>query len=531
MADTGRPNILVILADDLGFSDIGSFGGEIDTPNLDALANRGTKFSNFYAAPTCSPTRSMLLTGTDNHQAGLGNMAEVMKATQDSRRGKPGYEGYLNQQVVTVATLLRNAGYHTYMAGKWHLGLDPMQSPAERGFDRSFALLHGAASHFDVRGHSVYQPIASYREGNHTVELPGNFYSSEFYTDKMIEFISSDDRDQQPFFAYLAYTAPHWPLQAPDDLIEKYKDRYITGYLPIATRRLKKLKRLELIPNDVKIHEADLMEQRWNALDSRQQQIEAKRMAVYAAMVDSMDHHIGRLVRQLKLSGQYENTLIIFLSDNGPEGVNASVRPGVGEWMKQFDNRLENMGRPTSFIDQGSDWAQAVATPFRLYKGYPTEGGTRVPAFISFPGALKAPGVSHEFASVLDITPTLLDLAQVSHPGSRYRGRMIHEPMGTSMLPYLMGRTTDIHSPGYAMGWELFGHRAIRRGDWKLLSIGTAGNRQSWSLYDLSKDISERRDLSQKYPKITSELISLWNRYEKKAGLLPPSNPKTQENL
>ena len=293
-AQTQKPNILLIVADDLGFSDTEPFGGEIHTPNLKKLATQGAVLSNFYAGPTCSVTRSMLLTGNDNHQAGIGSMSEFL---QPEQKGKPGYEGRLNDKVITIAEVLKQNGYATFMAGKWHLGGTPESIPSARGFSNSFALLQGGAAHFDSSPMFPGNYKARYLNNGKEEALPEKFYSSDFYTDKMISYLKDHREKNQPFFAYLAYTAPHWPLQAPDQYLKKYEHAYTEGYDKIREARFKKLLKLGVIPANAKINDPLLgVFKNWNQLNAQQKAEQVKTMQVYAAMIDNLDHNIGRVL-------------------------------------------------------------------------------------------------------------------------------------------------------------------------------------------------------------------------------------------
>ncbi|PHS02901.1 MAG: arylsulfatase, partial [Blastopirellula sp.] len=375
-ADT-RPNILLIVADDMGYSDIGPFGGEIDTPNLDALAKSGMLFSDFHTAPSCSPTRSMMFSGTDNHLSGLGSMGELVTPNQ---KGQPGYEGFLNDRVVSIPSLLRDAGYFTAMAGKWHLGEEPEQDPSRRGFQKAYTMLSGGTSHFDDEWmmYANYTPI--YRENGVRVHVPKGFYSSEFYTSKLIEYLDEGPADQ-PFFGYLAFTAPHDPLHAPDDWVDKYKGKYDAGYDALRQTRLKRLKELGFISQDAKAFPRLPSIKSWEEITDQQKKLESRRMEVYAAMIANIDHQIGRLFKHLKQTGQWENTLVIFLSDNGANGLYMYQYPNTDEaWVERnSDNRFENLGRQYSRMAAGPAWAQVSMTPFRMFKTFVSEGGIRSP--------------------------------------------------------------------------------------------------------------------------------------------------------
>lgn len=516
-----NPNILIILADDLGYSDIGSFGGEIHTPNLDLLAKSGIQMTSFYASPFCSPTRAMLMSGVDNHSAGYGNMGELLNPIQ---RGQPGYEGYLSKNVVAFPELLKKGGYHTSMSGKWHLGVPEELSPASRGFDKSYALVQGGASHFDQTGiitnDAKKTPIAIYREDGKAVNLPKeNFYSSDFFADKAIEYIDKNKGDGKPFFSYLAFTAPHWPLHAPDHLIKKYEKTYEVGYNKIRDARIKKMKNLGIIPQDMAIDKGHDVWPEWSSLSPEVQKQESKRMAVYAAMVDSMDSNIGKVIDYLKKIGEYDNTFILFMSDNGAEGNTVLDEGQTRTWSRLTrDNSLENLGKKTSFIEYGPRWAHVGAAPFKMYKAFQYEGGISVPAIAVLPkGFNKKNGlIKKDFAHVTDIAPTILELAGINHPGDVYEGRKIVPMEGKSMISYLAGATDSIHGKDHVTAWELGGRKAVRKGHWKLVYSNAPWGSGEWELYDLSKDRGEQNDLSKKNPKKVEELLSAYKDYVKK---------------
>ncbi|KAK48321.1 arylsulfatase [Caballeronia jiangsuensis] len=515
-----RPNILLILADDLGYSDIGAFGGEIDTPNLDRLAKDGLRMTDFYASPFCSPTRAMLMSGVDNHRVGLGGMAELLTPAQ---RSAAGYEGYLTHSVVTFPTLLENAGYHTYMVGKWHLGLTEEYSPAERGFEQSYAMVQGGASHFDQTGIITTDPDktpkAMYRENGKLVDLPDNFYSTTFYTDKMLSFIDSNKDDGKPFFAYVAYTAPHWPLQAPDEYIAKYEGKYDVGYEAIRAQRLARMKALGIVPKDMQTYEGNDAWPKWSALTPVQQRIEAKRMAVYAAMVEAMDAQIGRIVAHLKETGQYDNTLILFMSDNGADGNSILDEAADRDWIKRHaDNSIANTGRKGSFVEYGPGWAQVSATPLHLYKAFAHEGGIAVPNIVVMPRSARTGQISRVPAHVTDIAPTILQVAGVQPPDGEYDGRPVFRMQGTSMLSFLSGQSNKVHTQ-FTEGWELNGRRAMRKGDWKIAYANKPWGKDRWELYHLSVDRSELHDVAARYPAKLKELVADYAKYQTANGV------------
>ena len=520
-AEARRPNVLLILADDLGYSDMGAFGGEIATPNLDLLARSGMKLTDFYASPFCSPTRAMLLSGADNHQVGFGSMAELLTPQQRSRAG---YEGYLTDRALPFPQLLKDAGYHTYMAGKWHLGVKEEHAPPQRGFEQSYAMMNGGASHFDQTGIITFEadktPMALYRENGKEVQIPKDFYSSEQFASKIISYIDGGKGDGKPFFAYLAFTAPHWPLQARDAYIRKYQGKYDVGYDVIRAQRLQRMKALGIVPKDMQPYAGNPAWPRWDQLSPHQKRVDAKRMAVYAAMVEEMDAEIGRVVSYLKSIGEYENTAIFFMSDNGADGNTVLDEGQTREWARRHrDNSIENTGRPGSFAEYGPGWAQVGSTPHNMYKAFMYEGGIAVPAIFSLPEGRGQAAVSRAPAHVTDIAPTILELAGVERPGSSYRGREVALMQGTSMRPLLTGQSQTVH-PVFRRGWELNGRRAMRVGDWKIVQANKPWGSGAWELYDLSRDRAELTDLAAQQPEKLKELLAEYERYTRENGVV-----------
>lgn len=524
MLQVTRPNFLVIVADDLGFSDIGAFGGEIKTPNLDRLAYQGVRFTDFHSAPACSPTRAMLLTGTDHHVAGIGTMLEV---SVPGFQGAPGYEGYLNDRVVALPELLRDAGYLTLMSGKWHLGATIERSPWARGFERSFALLPAGASHYGGGGGGFLSVPTLYTEDDHFVSVGEDFYSSDYYTDTLLRYLRErSPEDERPFFAYLPFQAPHWPLQAPDESIAAYRGRYDAGPDVLREQRLDALKRLGLCPPDVEAHPvvADGAPE-WDDMTDDERARSARSMEVYAGMVDRMDWNIGRVVDYLSETGELDNTVVIFLSDNGAEGAIVEAMPLRGPQIaaqieKYCDNSLDNLGRPSSYIWYGPRWAQAATAPSRLHKAFTTEGGIRVVGFATWPGFERQAEIGTAFTTAMDIAPTVLELAGIEHPGSSYRGREIEPMRGRSLVEYLSGAVDSVHDAETGTGWELFGRRAIRQGDWKALHLPAPYGPGAWQLYDLSADPGEIHDLAAAHPDKLAELVELWDRYVEDNGVI-----------
>ena len=514
------PNILLIMADDIGYTDIGSFGGEIQTPHIDAVAAQGVRFSNFHTSVSCSPTRSMLMTGTDNHIAGLGNMGEF---TTPEQKGKPGYEGHLNDRVVTLAEVLREGGYHTYMAGKWHLGHSPEHLPHARGFERSFSMLQGGASHWsDMAGlQTPIQEIAKYSmDGKEINRLPKDFYSSRSYADFLINAIRENRRDGQPFFAYFAPTAAHDPIHVPEPWLSKYRGQYDDGYGALKSRRIAGAKRAGLIPKSAPAPALHPKTKPWDSLSSAEKALESRTMEAYAGMIENMDYHIGRIINFLKDIGEYDNTIIIFTSDNGPNPWYAEEYPdnAGSEWMKQFDNSLQNIGRPGSFVGIGIGWACASAGPLDYFKLTVAEGGIRTPLIIAGPGVKGARQVD-SFAYVTDIMPTLLEIAKLEHP-VKYRGRKVEPMRGRSLTGVTSGSQRDTYARDAFIGGEMINGKWMWKGDYKAVLVAKDFGPGIWKLYNITEDPGEMHDLSVEKPDILAELKSAWEQYAKDVGVV-----------
>lgn len=512
-----RPNILLIVADDLGFSDLGAYGGEIHTPNIDQLAASGVQFTNFHVAATCSPTRSMLMTGVTNHLVGMGNMKEIMA---DNQKGQPGYETWLNDSVVTLPTLLQDAGYNTYMAGKWHLGDRPQSQPVARGFTRSFALMESGADNWEAK-HYLPGGSATWIEDGKPVDLPEGFYSSFTYADKLIDYIDSGRTDGKPFFGYLAFQAVHAPHQVPEDYIQRYADIYDQGWDAIRQQRYQRQLASGLLPdtgeNAVTDDWGTFYARRhidWASLSDEEKAYRARQMAVFAGMAEAMDTSVGKVLSYLKDTGQYDNTLILFMSDNGGEStVLREVAPLF--YRLRYDTDIDALGAPGSYSEYGPGWAYASNTPFYSYKGSPFSGGMRVPLIVSQPGRVAAGTRTNSFGYVTDITPTLLDIAGVTPPGDRYRGRPVHPIMGESMRALLEGRQEQVHDASRTTVYELAGGIAVWRGNYKLVTSSTNAipARIGPQLFDTANDPLERHNLAQQHPEIVSELYQAYRDY------------------
>jgi arylsulfatase A-like enzyme len=518
-AQPRRPNVLLIVVDDMGYSDIGSFGGEIATPTLDLLAAEGLQLTNFHVLPTCSPTRSVLLSGMDNHLAGLGTMGEIKTPEME---GHPGYAGYLNFEVAALPEVLKAGGYHTYMAGKWHLGYGKETIPHARGFEETFALLPGGGSHWsDQKPLSPPQTMIYSRNGQPVKSLPDDFYSTRYYTDYLLQWIERDHKDDKPFFAYLSYTAPHDPLHAPKEYIDKYKGTYDGGWDALRETRLQRLKDLGIIQKDVTPCPRLASVKSWDEMTEEERVMAARDMEVYAAMVDYMDEQIKRVFDYLKQVGEYENTTIIFLSDNGANGALPTAYPGqTEEYLDSFDNSLDNRGLVGSFIETGPGWAQASMSPSRMFKAFTSEGGIRAPLLVKLPGRMVNAGrMNHSFFHVRDLMPTILDLTGVAHT-EQFNGRKVRPMQGRSVLDLFEGKVATPYAEASQVGYELFGLKAFFVGHWKILRMPKPFGTGEWELFNLEKDPAELDDLSKEHPDKLKEMVARWEQYKKDNGVL-----------
>ena len=520
---TTRPNILLIIGDDMGFSDLGIYGSEVATPNLDALANEGLRFTNFHVGATCSPTRSLLLTGVDNHRSGLGNMHEFLTEEQT---GQPGYEGYLNKSVVTIANLIRDAGYSTYMAGKWHLGADEGFRPYDRGFDQTYALLNGAADNYSsVAAGPLEGETATFTANGEIVERPVGIHSNELYADKIIEFLDPEQNTDQPFFAYLSLQTAHWPHQAPREFIDKYRDVYSAGWDVIREQRIEKLKSLGVLSEDHPVSPRFPGVPAWDMVPDEAKLVQTNRMAAYGGMIEHMDAHIGRVIEHLKETGQYDNTIIIYMTDNGPDWSQPNI--AAPDWYNERYPKTDvgDIGVEGSYSSYGPPWAQVAAAHLSGFKTFSTEGGLRVPFVIRYPEWIEA-GQADEFVFVTDLSATLLEIAGAEHPGTSYEGREIFPMNAKSVLPFMRGETSTHRSEDDWVGYELFGNSALFKGDYKavrlgawLQAVGVQGG-GSWQLYNITEDPSELHDLSQEEPELLAELIAHYSEYSESLGII-----------
>ncbi|MDO4683615.1 MAG: arylsulfatase [Lautropia sp.] len=520
--DDEKPNVLVIMADDMGWSDIGAFGGEIPTPNLDALAEDGVRFTSFQVSPYSSPSRAMFLTGADPHQVGVGNLYELNKPEQAA---SPNYAGHLNERALTVAQRLQAAGYFTVLSGKWHLGRDEAHAPDRWGFDHSFAMLNGEANHFPFAD-QYPSPDGKdlYRIDGKLTDVPADFYSTDGFTDYLLKTLDRKPPGQ-PFFAFLAYTAPHSPLQAPPEDIARYDGQYLDGPKALAGRRLKQIERLKLLPEDHPLKPHALLNMPdWEKLSKDEQRAEARRMQVYAAMIDRMDRNIGRVLDHLKQKNELDNTVVMFMSDNGAAGASREKSKKWGKWIADNRNNAhDNMGAGSSYISTGPAWAQASMAPFALFKGFTSEGGIRSPLIVSGPGVAKG-GIDGRYVNLADLVPTMLDLTKTDKRTPA--GKVGLD--GTSMLSALQQPDRTARGPEKPVALEIRGGRQVRQGNYKAVYLSQepmgiqspelASGR--WQLFDVVQDPGETRDLSAEKADVLRSLIADYQRYAKRVGVV-----------
>jgi arylsulfatase len=537
-----RPNFLVILGDDIGYSDLGAFGSEIATPNLDRLAAEGRILRNFHSTPLCATSRAELLTGADHHLVGVGTLSESNYFYPNNQA----YAGELDDHARTVAQLLYDAGYHTYMAGKWHLGGG---GPGNWGFEQSFSLQYESAfaSNFAVTPGHPESAARDHYENGELAQIPDDFYSSDYYTGKLIDYIGGAHGDGRPFFAYVAYQAVHFPIQVPDSYLDRYAGRYDAGYGPIQQARLAKQKALGIIPQDFERNPGDevtmvrfgqpgvLLNLPWDSLTPGDQKSEARIMEIFAGMLTNLDDNVGKLVEYLKQIGEYDRTFIVFLSDNGPDGMGYGFIPYTDTQDPQsvltIDNSMQNYGRPSSFLFRSTRWAEVGATPFRLFKGFTQEGGIGVPAIVRLPGASAAP-ISGALSSLRDVVPTMLDLAGIPDPGTTYQDREVAAIEGKSLLPVLSGAQAEVHAIDEPIADEVNDIRYIRKGPWKMTRVvnymlPSAAELvdHDWQLYNVEDDRGEVHDLASANPEKVAELLGDWRAYVARVKAVNPVAP------
>ena len=522
VTDSRAPNIVLLLADDLGFADLGAYGSEIQTPNIDRLAASGMRFSNFHVAASCAPTRAMLMTGLDSHTVGVANIPE---AIPDEQSHAPAYQGVLDASVPTIAEMLQAAGYRTMMTGKWHLGLADGERPSQRGFDRALMLADTGADNWRQRSYLPIYAQANWYEDGEPTTLPDDFYSSEYLVDKAIEYIGSDADSQDPFFAYVAFQAVHIPVQAPAAFRDKYLQTYADGWHALRAARSQGLADTGILPSALQGLPMPTTPD-WQTLTPEQQAFEARGMAVYAGMVDAMDHHIGRLVDHIDSIGELDNTIFIFLSDNGAEGSLATRALGnradaplapFAIWMRWagYNTDSDTLGERDSYHDIGPAWASAAVGPLAWYKFFAGEGGLRVPLVISGSHngqniASQTGRVSHALGWATDIVPTVLSLAGVQ-TSTDFEGK--------NLAPLLSEDQPQVRGDDEGFGYELGGNKAWFQGDYKLV-FNRFGDSPRWQLFNLRADLAETRDLRASEPERFDAMRASYDAWAKAHGVL-----------
>ncbi|WP_233355721.1 arylsulfatase [Henriciella litoralis] len=506
------PNFVILLIDDAAFMDLGTYGGEAATPNIDALARRGVMFTRYYTSPLCAPSRAMLLTGIDNHQTGVATIPEVLPR---EHVGQPGYTMSLEPGVMTIAARLQPQGYRTLMTGKWHLGSDQGDLPSDHGFDRSFALDASGADNWDDKPYMPFYSEAPWYEDGKPADLPDDFYSSEFIVDRMIDYLSETDTSK-PFFAYLGFQAVHIPVQAPAEITARYRDTYSGGWQEMREARWQRAKALGLIPADAPLAPLPDGMRRWEELSAKDRELYAARMAVNAAMLEAMDLHIGRLIEHLKASGKYDNTVFLVTSDNGPEPNRGDNDWRLKLWMKfnGYHLDLEGIGEKGSWGFIGPEFAMAAASPGNLFKFHGAEGGIHVPMIMAGPN-LPESIRQDALVQVTDIAPTFLEMAGVE--GESTDG----VPMtGRSLVPLLAGEAEAVYGAEEPIGIEVSGNSALIRGHYKITRNQLPWGDAKWRLYDLASDPGEVNDLAAARPELMASMLADYEAYGSKVGVL-----------
>lgn len=504
-----RPNIVLIVADDVAFTDFGAYGSEISTPHIDALARRGVLFTNFHATSMCAPSRAMLMTGVSSHRAGVGNLPETTPA---EHRDSPAYRGYLAPEVPTIAERLRQVGYRTFMTGKWHLGHDSRTLPSARGFDRTFILDATGADNWEDRPYlPIYEEAPWFADGE-PADLPDDFYSSRFLVDRMIEFIDAGEQGD-PFFAYVAFQAIHIPVQVPREFTMRYRGVYDAGWDAQHQRRAAAARARGIVRADAPIGPIHPALRGWDALSDDERDFYVRAMMVNAGMLEAMDHHLGRLIAHLRETGAYENTVFIVTSDNGPEGVNPLATFGgrLSLWLTGYSTNVETLGERGSFGFIGPEWASASASPHSLFKFYANEGGIRVPLIVAGPGVNEG-AMARQLSLVSDIPATIAALGGADSNGMT----------GRSLMAALGGSEDPIYGEDEGFGVETAGRMAYFRGRYKIVRNGPPLGDNRWRLYDLENDPGETRDLAEAEPALFAEMQAEYARWADDNGVLEP---------
>ncbi len=506
-----KPNVVLILIDDSGLMDLGVYGGEARTPNIDKLANNGMMFTNMHASPVCAPSRAMLMTGTDSHLCGVANLPEFLPQEYQT---KPGYAGVLNDRVQTIATRLKEADYNTYMTGKWHLKKKEKTLPSSRGFDRSFILGGSGASNYDNHGYLPMKPMAHWYADGKEVELPEDFYSSKTYIDKTIEFHEAEQKKDNPFFAYIAFQAIHAPIQAPKEFVDHYKEIYKEGWNKLRQKRFEKAKQLGFIPQDAKFADVFPKFKKWEELSQKEKESHSTNMAVTAGMLEAMDYHIGRYIEYLTQKGLMENTIFIVTSDNGPDG--ADYTQGL-IWAKKngYHTDFDKNGGKGFFGFIGPEFANAVSSPFSYFKYYTGEGGLRVPLILSGNNIPKNKR-TNVFSFFTDIAPTIYEIAGLSPKANDGYAPIT----GKSMVPHLFNQAVPVYAANEGVGLEAAASSAYFLDGYKIVKNNIPLGDTEWHLYNLEIDPSELNDIAQGEPDRFQKMLAAYEVYANNVGVL-----------
>jgi arylsulfatase A-like enzyme len=512
-AQTARPNILIVLFDDVGFTDFGTYGSDTRTPNIDAVARRGAMLSRYYTSPFCGPSRAMLMTGLDNHQTGMGTLVETL---QPELRARPGYTMTWDRGQKTIASLLAAAGYQTYVTGKWGIGEVGANLPHEFGFQRSYVMDATGGSNFDRRPYLPGYDAVSWFEDGKPVELPEDFYSSRSLVDKLIEYIDAGT-DEQPFFAFLSLQAVHIPVQVPVNFVDAYNGTFDRGWDAMRAERHSRAIRLGLVPPTTTLAAVPATHRKWDALSAAERERAARKMQVNAGMIEAADQHIGRLLAHLEAAGELDNTIVVITSDNGPESAETDLPGAVGAAISAVnaiegtDQSTANIGQPGSLSAIGPEWAAVAASPFNLYKFYAGEGGLRVPLVVAGPGIAQQ-GVVGAPVHVADLLPTLLDAAEVRYDPAGFYGR--------SALPLFEGGSQATYGADESFAFEVSGNAALYRGQWKITRNAPPRGDARWRLYDISADPGETKDLAAANPELFASMKAEYAAYARRVGVV-----------
>ncbi len=509
-----KPNIVLILVDDSGLMDFGSFGGEARTPNIDQLGEQGMMFTNFHTSPVCSPSRAMLVTGTDSHLTGVANLPEMLPSGYEN---EPGYGGVLNNRVQTIATRLKEVGYNTYVTGKWHLGHDKNTLPTARGFDRSFILGASGADNYEAKGYLPMKATAQWYADGKKTDLPDDFYSSKDYIEQTIDFHEAEQNKDVPFFSFISFQAIHAPIQAPKRFVEPYLETYKEGWDTLRQKRFEKAKEMGIIPANAAMNDMFPQFKKWGQLTQKEKEGYMTDMAVTAGMLEAMDFYIGKYIQYLKEKGHYDNTIFVVTSDNGPDGGDIKGNIVMRKWQEKhgYHYDKERAGEKGYFGALGPEFAFALASPFSFFKYYTGEGGVRTPLIISgknIPSGQR----TNSFCFITDVVPTILELV-----GKEPRSNKLFAPItGKSLLPHIHDSSIPVYNENEGVGLEVANSAAYYLGDFKIVKNNIPLGDNKWYMYNLKSDPGETKDIAKTFPEKFNELINAYDKYAKSVGVI-----------